>query len=141
MAGCGDSNREKIVGSWQVKQADKIARRFESKEAKALPAQQVKPPIKVWENDLAENRMIVRFGDDGRLETQTRIGTIDSKKQGTWEFKSFDAGTNKLVVQCTMQSATTDVEILLVDQDTIEMVPPNMAGLTMKLQFERTNNR
>jgi len=119
--GCGDPNRAKIVGTWGIDKADKLVNRIQQSDA----AESESP------------KMVIQFRRNGGFETKTLIGAVDRKKEGRWEFVSFDAAAGSMIISCEIKSETTEHEVKFVDQDTIELVPPNMAGTTMKLRFKR----
>ncbi len=50
---------------------------------------------------------------------------------------SYNESTNSMTIKCDIQMQESEHEITFVDQDTIELVPPNMAGTAMKLKFKR----
>jgi hypothetical protein len=127
LVGCGNANRAKIIGTWGIDKADTVMSRIKQSGEQT------------GENDLDSSKMIIRFQRDGGLETKTQMGAVDREKLGQWKFVSFDPGRNSITVTCEIQSETTEHEITFVDENTIELVPPNMAGTNMKLRFRRQN--
>jgi hypothetical protein len=127
LAGCGDPERDKIVGTWEIESANRIASRL--KEAKEDSSNN---------ND---NRMSVEFRSNGVLKTQTLMGTLHGQKEGTWTLMSFDEPSSTMRLKCVLEQQETEQEIEFLDEDTIQMVPPNMAGLEMKLRFKRAGRR
>ncbi len=123
LAGCGNANRLKIVGNWGITQADEVMDRIEASETTSDESQ--------------ESRMLLTFHRNGRLETKTKMGSVDQKKQGAWKMVSFDPAKNSMVISCEINTQTSEHTITFVDENTIELVPPNMAGVTMKLKFKR----
>ena len=124
LVGCGDVNRNKIVGTWGIEQADKVLKRIDSQsesedDSSVLPS------------------MVIKFFRNGGLETVTKMGDVDRTKQGSWKFVSFDESTNTIQVSCDLMNQVTEHQIELVDSETIKLIPPNMAGTPMKLKFKR----
>ena len=125
--GCGNPNRGKIIGTWEIDQADTVMNRINEQDdppAKATPETQ--PP-----------KMLIRFLSSGALETVTNMGAIQQQKNGTWNLVSYDEATKQAIVSCEIQSQESEHEITLIDDKTIKLVPPNMAGTTTKLKFRR----
>ena len=123
LAGCGNANRSKLVGDWGIAQADEVMDRIDASETKP--------------GEPSESRMKLQFHQNGLLETKTKMGAVDQKKQGTWKMLSFDPVENSMVISCEINTQTSEHTITFVDENTIELVPPNMAGLTMKVKFKR----
>lgn len=121
LIGCGDSNRAKIIGTWGIDQADTVMSRIQQSD----------------EGNADAPKMIVRFRSTGKLETQTQMGDVAREKTGQWEFVSYDPESSSMTIACEIQTDRTEHEINFIDQDTIELVPPNMAGTKMKLRFKR----
>jgi len=127
-AGCGDSNRSKIIGTWGIEQADTVMSRIVSEEDgnSQINAVEPEPP-----------KMLLMFHRNGRLETATRMGDLSQEKTGQWEMISFDESTNSMTIACELQMQKSDYVVTFFDQDTIKLIPPNMAGTKMKLKFKR----
>lgn len=125
LSGCGDSPPKKLVGKWEITQASEVADRIGSNEDD--------PAI----SEPGESRMTLFFQSDGTLKTQTMMGSVNREKNGTWKMTSFDPETRKMKISCEINTQASEHDVTFVDEDTIELVPPNMAGLTMKLMFKR----
>ena len=117
LSGCGKSLSSKIVGTWQIKQANRVVNRLDADDVPQSP------------------KMKISFLGDGTMSTETKMGTIDQTKNGTWDLISEDASGCKIT--CVLSDQTTTHEIEFVDSVTIKLAPPNMAGLNMKLEFEK----
>ena len=124
-AGCGDSNRTKIIGTWGIDKADTVMSRIQQSGDNNDKDSSQSP------------RMVLRFQRSGELETKTLMGTVDREKKGKWNFVSYDPSNNSMAVTCEIQMETSEHEVTFIDDDTIELVPPNMAGTKMKLRFKR----
>ena len=130
LVGCtGDPDRARIVGDWEIATADHLMGQVNtqpdgSTDMSALATDQ--PP-----------RMMVHFHNNGYLATETNMGSISTKKQGNWKFLSYDAQTRTAKIQCKLVDDTTDFDVIVQDENTLRLVPPNMAGLKTKLKFVR----
>ena len=124
LAGCGDSNRAKIVGIWEIETADKVLRRFKGSEFNS--------------EEPSVSRMRIEFRSGGTLRTSTNMGSVQGQKEGQWEWLSFDKDDSTAKLKFTIGLQVTEHEVQFLDDDTIELVPPNMAGLEMKVRFKRS---
>lgn len=130
--GCGDPDRARVVGRWEISSDDKVLDRIDN----ATPLEDGSVDI---EDSVAPlpPRMVVQFAHFGALETKTRISNSISEKNGTWSFVSFDPTKKTAVVQCELMGQKTEHELVFDGDNTVRMVPPNMAGTTRKLKFVR----
>ncbi len=130
LIGCGNPNRAKIIGTWEIDQADRVMNRINEKGEPS--------------NDAAEQndspKMLIRFLSNGGLETVTNMGAIQQNKAGTWQLISFNEAAKEIVISCNIQSQKSEHKVSLIDDKTIKLVPPNMAGTTTKLKFRRQSN-
>ncbi len=134
VSGCQPTINSTLVGSWELTQAEDLADRV-GQSANELASDAASGRSNVPSDDQPlESPMTIRFGGDGKLETATNMGGIQSQKQGTWEMKS--AGP-PMVIAFVINGQPAETEIEWIGNDQIKMVPPNMAGLTMKLVFRR----
>lgn len=127
-SGCGDTHKKKLVGTWEIAQiaevADRVGQNDNGRELQSDKA-------------TGQSKMTITFGSGGDLETQTLMGAMNRKKNGTWKMTSYDTEASAMEISCEINTQTSEHEISFVDENTIELVPPNMAGLTMKLKFKR----
>ena len=120
LAGCtGDPDQARIVGDWEIATADHLMG-----QVNAQPDDQ--PP-----------RMLIHFYNSGYLATETNMGNISTQKQGNWKLLSYDAQTKTAKIQCKLVDDTTNFDVVVLDDNTLRLVPPNMAGLKTKLKFVR----
>ncbi len=141
LSGCGNADKEKIVGTWRLQPVKELAKRVGENGTKTeSTAQQSEINGGNSDSNADDNgrNMLVEFTSKGALMTRTRIGAIDNDKIGKWKFIDFNEETNVVSIECTIGLQTTQHEITIVDDDCIEMVPPNLAGLKTKLKFERS---
>lgn len=115
----------KIVGSWQIINAQSVNKAVAGESA----ADEAEPN---------EAKMSIEFSSNGKLTTQTQMGSIDSQKVGRWNFQSFNTATKTMNIECILGGQTTEHKIEFVDSDTIQWIPPNMAGTNKRLQFVRS---
>lgn len=133
LTGCGDENRSKIIGTWGIEQADTVMSRINRSNSESNE-QDVESGL-----EASTPKMTLKFLRNGRLETSTSMGAIVRQKQGTWELISFDESTSTMTLLCDIQQQKSEHEVEFVGQDTIKLVPPNMAGTKMKIKFKRQN--
>ena len=121
-SGCGSSVTNQLVGNWEIAHAEEVAERIsqDGDEAQSLGS-----------------RMTLTFDGNGKLKTKTLMGAVNREKVGTWEMTSFDEGSKEMKISCEINTQVSEHTVTFVDENTIELVPPNMAGLTMKLKFKR----
>lgn len=122
LAGCSRVTEEqsKLIGNWQIADAETVSERVSSEDASTA-------------------KMTIEFQSGGKFVTNTKMGSIDSTKQGTWEVVSFDAANNVMTIQCELLSQKTQCEIHFLKPNEIEWIPPNMAGTTQKIKFRKTD--
>jgi hypothetical protein len=132
--GCGDANRSKLVGNWDIERANRVFDRVNQSDDEMANSENESEP---GDSAIAP-KMQIQFLGNGSLATITHMGTMTpAPKQGSWEMVSFDESSNQMKVKCVIGMQTSEHDIEFVDKDTIKLVPPNMAGLTMKIRFTR----
>jgi hypothetical protein len=120
VSGCGNSERQKLVGKWSLDHSNRIEERIAEAE------------------DFSDaSKMLLEFRGNGSLKTTTKMGGIDGQKSGSWKLVGFDEATQTMTVECTIGMQVTQQTIEFLDQNRIKLVPPNMAGLSLKLEFQR----
>ena len=122
LAGCTNSEQGKLVGVWQIEQASDVTEQINVSEDEA-------------NNEGMTSRMSIEFSSGGQLKTTTIMGEIDRVKEGRWDLVSFDGANQVSVIKCKIGLQETEHEVDWIDDNTIELVPPNMAGVDMKLRF------
>ena len=126
LVGCGDPDRGRISGSWKVATATKLMKQVNAAEDHPATETENLPP-----------RMQVHFYYSGSLMTETNMGSVSTKKYGSWKFLSYDAASKTAKIECFMLDETTEFDVLVDDENTIRLVPPYMAGLKQKMKFVR----
>lgn len=137
LVGCGgDPDRSRIVGDWEIATADHLMG-----QVNAAP---VEPGSSAGSDDSSDGstdvqkpRMLLRFYYSGSLATETNMGTMSTEKRGSWKFLSYDSETQTAKIQCKLVDDTTDFDVIVEDENTLRLVPPNMAGLKKKIKFVR----
>ena len=131
LIGCSDANRSKIIGTWGIQQADTVMERINEDG----------PDPTLDPGDFSVNpgppKMLIRFSWNGQLESSTKMGEIDQGKTGTWEFISYDASSDNMMVLCDIHNQQSEHEITFINPTTIKLVPPNMAGTRTKITFTK----
>ena len=129
VTGCGDPQRGKLVGTWEIEQSGSLERRLEDTSSSAELGLEAMP---------TGSKMQLQFFRNGNLKTTTRIGMVaPTPKQGHWEMLSFDESSGNMKVKCTIGLQETEHEIEFINAETIKLVPPNLAGLRLKLLFQK----
>ncbi len=131
IAGCTDPQVAPLVGRWVLEKPNHVMDRI-GHDA----------PDSGRETDSTDDsnstpRMAITFLTNGTFQTQTAMGNVNGQKNGAWQVISLDEAARKMTIRCTIGSDETDHSIELIDGSTIRLVPPNMAGLTMKMRFVR----
>ena len=143
LSGCVNENRQKIVGSWTMIKADRLAQRVnvtpESSEGGSAVSLESNPaqPVPVVETELP--MMTLDFRSNGQLVTTTKLGNINSAKNGRWTMVSFDPPAT-MNIECFLDEQSDQarqLEVKWIDDQTIRLTPPNMSGQKMKLNFRK----
>ena len=137
--GCANENRQKIVGSWTMIKADRLAQRVNvaADSAENNESESTSAVANPDEADLP--MMTLDFRSSGQLVTTTRLGKIDSEKQGRWRMIKFDPPST-MTIECYLDQQSDQsrqLEVTWIDDETIRMTPPNMSGQKMKLNFKK----
>ena len=122
LAGCSGPTPEErqLIGLWKIADVESVADRVSGDDEIG-----------------AEAKMSVEFQTGGRLITRTKMGSIDSTKNGTWHFVRFDPASKKMMIECNLQTQVTKCEVEFAGPDQIKWIPPNMAGTSKRISFER----
>lgn len=131
VTGCGNSQRAKLVGIWQIETAESLLKRLDgpNNPGDSGSVDEISP---------AGPTMQLQFFRNGGLTTTTQMGIVSpTPKEGRWEMESFDDGSQTMKIRCLIGLQETEHDVEFVNADTIKMVPPNLAGLSLKLTFQR----
>ena len=127
--GCSDPNAAPLIGRWVLEKPTQVMKRIDgdradpSRESDSIDDSSSMP------------RMAITFNSNGQFQTVTAMGNVNREKNGMWQVISLDEVDRKMTIRCTIGSEETEHAVELVDGSTIRLVPPNMAGLTMKMRF------
>ncbi|MEE2826457.1 MAG: hypothetical protein VYE64_07495 [Planctomycetota bacterium] len=130
LAGCTSPEREMLVGQWRIEAAGKILNRI-GQSASITPESSPE--------EVEQNQMLLVFHANGKLETITQMGAIDRKKTGTWELLEFREAAQTSFIRCNLNGQTTEHEVDWLTNGNLKMVPPNLAGTRIKLEFCRVD--
>ena len=82
---------------------------------------------------MAGEPISISFLAGGKLESHAK-----QVKEGSWRFKSYDAATKTMLVECRLGlDEPVQIKITFVADDTIRMIPPNIAILDKQMLFRR----
>lgn len=123
-SGCG-SSQGRLVGTWS---AELHSKQGELREVS---------PLDIGETPAEDFSIRLAFYRDGRLDTVTKLPQIQTQKSGRWRILSFDGASQTALIECDLLQQRTQHEVEFVDARTIRLVPPNLAGLDVKLEFKK----
>jgi hypothetical protein len=130
-SGCTDPKAAPLLGRWVLEKPDRVMDRIGGDApGGGLESDSI-------DDSTAMPRMAISFFSGGKFQTQTAMGNVNREKNGAWHVISLDEEARKMTIRCSIGSDETDHSIDLIDGSTIRLVPPNMAGLTMKMRFVR----
>ncbi len=134
LSGCGDPNGARLIGEWGIDTPNSVLQRL-GEESEAASSTET---IDQAETQEASHKMRIQFRGNGTMTTITTMGRVTPvPKQGRWSLQSWDEANQILKIECSLSGQSTEHEIEILDDDTIRLVPPNMAGLNLKLKFKR----
>jgi len=83
--------------------------------------------------------MSLVFHRNGKLETFTDfpMASTGKPKVGLWSLSSWDENSKVATLSCELMDEVTETTVTFVDDDTIQLIPPNIAVLKMELRFRR----
>ncbi len=129
--GCQSRDAQRLVGQWELVDPRALAERVNQSDEAATSS-----PSEERFSALG-NGMVVEFTSRGILTTHTQLGAIRRDKSGTWRVLATEPNQNLTRVAYSLAGDSGELSIEWIDNDTMKMVPPNMAGLSMKLTFRR----
>lgn len=143
--GCQHEAASKLAGRWDMLPPNKIP----SVPGKDDPAKTNSSSEKVLGDteDLYDSvaggevtgTMSLVFKRNGQLETYTDfpMASTGKPKIGKWSILSWDAEAKVATVRCDLFDEITETKITFIDDNTIQLIPPNIAVLEMELRFRR----
>ncbi len=123
--GCAsvESEAQPLIGKWVLVDGEDLTRRVKTK---ASGVDDALPP-----------RMELVFRANRTLTTTTRMNAIDTQKKGTWRFLRARPDGSSIDIECVLDGQQTECTIEFLGDDRIKLTPPNMAGVSLKLTFQR----
>ena len=120
-----------LIGTREIEQPESLMQRLDEPNAEDSP--------NVDDAEMSmESKMQLDFFRNGRLATTTAMGNVTpTPKKGRWEMVSFDEPSQTMTIKCQIGLQESEHKVEFIDADTIKLVPPNMAGLRLKLRFQR----
>lgn len=134
LAGCGGSIEKKLIGKWEMDME-------EVKEA--AQAEAGDNPMAAMAMAMLDNaKVTIEFKEDNVATFGTSMGGFDRTVDGKWEVVKSSGNTATIKIETTNpQTDETSVEegtLTFVDNDTIEMEPPESANMQVeKVTFNR----
>lgn len=144
--GCQNRAASKLTGRWDMlppeKLKDSASKKVDSnKDASTEKAANDTEDLidSIAEGDDSVGTMSLVFHRNGKLETFTDfpMASTGKPKVGTWKLKSWDESNQTAVLECDLFDELTETKVTFIDNDTIQLVPPNIAVLEMELRFRR----
>lgn len=147
-AGCQNRAASKLSGRWDLLPPEKIG---DASEAEKTDLDEVAAQERAagntddLYNSLAEGEtmgtMALVFHRNGKLETFTDfpMASLGRPKTGTWSVEAWDAKSSTVTIKSLLEPDHDPVitKIRFIDDDTIQLIPPNIAVLEMELRFGR----
>lgn len=131
VTGCQNAGARKLAGRWDLLPPDQTATDDVSSNAARMF------------DSLADGEitgtMSLAFHANGTLETFTDfpMASTGKPKTGRWSTLSWNDQTSVLTIRCEIFDDITQTTIRFVDDDTIQLIPPNIDVLQTELQFRR----
>ncbi len=140
-SGCQHPATSKITGRWDLLVAEQIDSNSEQQNDDST--QQVLDNTENLFNSIANGEttgtMSLVFHGNGKLETFTDfpMASTGKPKVGTWSIQDWQPDQSLLVIECVLQDETISTNIQFIDDNTIELIPPNIAVLEKEFRFQR----
>ncbi len=133
-AGCG-SEQSKFVGTWT---SQALPNRLLADEASPLDIDEKTRPSGQAAASSASHSISLQFYRNGRLDTVTNLPNIQTQKTGQWRLLSFDETKQIATIECELTQQRTQHQVEFIDAETMKLVPPNLAGLKLQLEFKKS---
>ena len=116
-AGCQAPQESKLYGEWQL-------------VAEQAAAEDVEDRVGAG----AAGKLIVTFRRDGSLKTQTQFGSTQGEFEGTWEVVDQTADGSEINIVFDLKGDRGQTKIKFLDENRIEMVPPNLVAIKNEIE-------
>ena len=128
VGGCGKSLQTRVTGTWAIDEANDLFEMMGGDEAASK-----EPPA-----------FVLEFSAGGVFRSTVTASGHSQTKQGRWFFVEAVADVYKLRVSINSDNPDIDPDIVLteitfLDENTIELVPPNMDVIKQKMLFRKVN--
>ncbi len=146
-SGCQNRAASKLTGRWDMLPPEKLddseSQTVDSNnEADSRKAHDDTESLinSIGEGDESVGTMSLVFHRNGKLETFTDfpMASTGKPKVGKWKLKSWDDSGQIAILECDLFDELTETRVRFIDEDTIQLVPPNIAVLEMELRFRRS---
>lgn len=120
--GCGKSLQSKITGEWEVAEGEDL--------------------FEMMDDDASSSKFQLSFLYGGQFKSKVRSSGFEQEKTGRWFF--LEASGDICKIRVTINSNNSNIEadnvlteIKVIDENTIELIPPNMDAIKHKMRFKR----
>lgn len=126
LSGCGKSLHQKIMGKWAIDADNEL---FDMMGDEQAASEQ-------------KHKFVLEFSSAGIFRSTVDSSGYVQSKEGRWFFVEGEADVCKLKVSINSDNSNIDPDIVLtevkfVDEETIELIPPNMDAIKQKIVFRR----
>ena len=141
LLGCKARERQRLVGEWRSQQVEDIVGQVADKAQidEWINTDKLKQAAGEFSDKLGLGASVgslkIIFHQNGKLETITDLPGINTNKQGTWDWISFDPKTRIAKIKCVLNGQETEHDVAFDSRKEIELIPPNLAGLSGKVKF------
>ena len=133
--GCGPSST-KLLGTWRMEGADQLVEMMGGlPKPEGIAGSLLSSAIAAMAEKTDANAE-VEFLSNGSLQTRMSLAGNKTEKSGKWKLISVEGDTYRLWCQLGEEDPV-EIEVTMLDEDTAEMVPPNIAILKRKFKFQR----
>jgi hypothetical protein len=142
LAGCSSAAARKLAGTWSLQHPGQFGANSPaddadtSKDDSTVEQQTMDLFDGVAAGDTA-GRMQLKFHANGTLETISDFPAARSHKRWRWSVISWDKARGTMEIECVMPGESVRTTVVFLDDNTIELVPPNIHVLEMRLRFAR----
>lgn len=139
--GCGPRGAEKrVIGTWVIAPGDSLGDRMLGADSASSDesASEASTPQQAISESATEDRvgLAVHYLRNGQLVTETRVMGEVATKRGTWKITSQEG--DRVEIEFVLGSdEPQQITMLFEDDNTVRMVPPNLAVLKREYVFNK----
>lgn len=142
LTGCMNEGASKLVGTWSMQALETLEQAERSRAGgPAGQAENVRENTAILLDGVADGdsrgSMTLVFQRNGQLQTVSDFPNLQSDKTWTWQTVEWDAANSVLKIRCQRQLESVETAIAFIDENTIQLIPPNIDGLGTELRFVR----